>query len=115
MELAYRRTDYFMARRALMQQWADFISPSTQLWSTQSHSPSQREQNKLISTIKCLYTCLLVMLAQQLICAGGAGLFLSTHSNKKVPCNDYTCEVSIVARSELTGYANWIRNLRCAP
>ncbi len=42
-ELAYRRTDYFMARRALMQQWADFISPSTQLWSTQSHSPSQRE------------------------------------------------------------------------
>ena len=30
-ELAYRRTDYFMARRALMQQWADYISPSTQL------------------------------------------------------------------------------------
>ena len=30
-ELAYRRTDYFVARRALMQQWADYISPSTQL------------------------------------------------------------------------------------
>ena len=29
-ELAYRRTDYFLARRQLMQQWADYISPSTQ-------------------------------------------------------------------------------------
>ena len=30
-ELAYRRTDYFQARRLLMQQWADYISPSTQV------------------------------------------------------------------------------------
>ena len=30
-ELAYRRTDYFMARRAVMQQWADYVVPSTQL------------------------------------------------------------------------------------
>ncbi len=29
-ELAYRRTDYFQARRLLMQQWADYISTSTQ-------------------------------------------------------------------------------------
>ena len=29
-ELAYRRTDYFQARHQLMQQWADYISPSTQ-------------------------------------------------------------------------------------
>ena len=28
-ELAYRRTDYFMARRELMQQWGDYVSPLT--------------------------------------------------------------------------------------
>ena len=30
-ELAYRRTDYFEARRLMMQQWADYISPSTKV------------------------------------------------------------------------------------
>ena len=30
-ELAYRRTDYFDARRQLMQQWADYIAQSTQV------------------------------------------------------------------------------------